>query len=543
MTPPGGSARSLGIAPALAAIVIVGLVPGAAGAATFNVNHTADRGDFNTADPFCDSNPTKAGRQCTLRAGVEQTNAQPGRDRLLLPPRTFEIKPGIGFGQLSVSDDLVVDGTSAAKTVIRLSAPASRIFEVGVAARLDLRDATVRDGVVADTGGGIRSFGTLILRRSRVRSNEAFANSGGGIYATGPTTILTSEIGGPKPADGNRALAGAGIYAVATGDQLVVRGSSVSNNIAETGDPGADVPLGGGIASIGAKLRVAGSEIRGNVARFVDPPTTEHAYGGGVFVTNEGMSLRGSVVVGNRVVGGPSAGAGLNVWTGPLTVVRSSIRGNVASEDASGGGISYGFAATASRVTVRDSTVARNRAGTVGGGISLREASGELENVTLSRNESENPGNPTVRGQDLFVHDATLDASHVTVVPSGSASLTAFTSTSPPATMTLRATVLGRAGVPVCTVSNGSAVTSLGFNVSRGTDCNLTASSDRPGINPRLGGLALNGGPTRTHALRSASPAVNRLAKGACAPPNRDQRGVKRPQGKRCDAGAYERKK
>ena len=51
----------------------------------------------------------------------------------------------------------------------------------------------------------------------------------------------------------------------------------------------------------------------------------------------------------------------------------------------------------------------------------------------------------------------------------------------------------------------------------------------------RLGELADNGGPTRTHALLPGSPAIN---KGAGCPA-RDQRGKQR-QGK-CDIVAFER--
>jgi len=56
--------------------------------------------------------------------------------------------------------------------------------------------------------------------------------------------------------------------------------------------------------------------------------------------------------------------------------------------------------------------------------------------------------------------------------------------------------------------------------------------------------LANNGGPTRTHALLDGSPAVDAgllFTDAACSGGNDfDQRGVARPQGVRCDIGAYE---
>jgi hypothetical protein len=61
-----------------------------------------------------------------------------------------------------------------------------------------------------------------------------------------------------------------------------------------------------------------------------------------------------------------------------------------------------------------------------------------------------------------------------------------------------------------------------------------------PGLaaNPGLGPLAANGGPTQTMALSPGSPAVD-LIKAPCGT-TPDQRGVARPQGAGCDAGAYE---
>jgi hypothetical protein len=55
---------------------------------------------------------------------------------------------------------------------------------------------------------------------------------------------------------------------------------------------------------------------------------------------------------------------------------------------------------------------------------------------------------------------------------------------------------------------------------------------------PLLGFLASNGGPTRTRAIAPGSAAANLADQALCAAI--DQRGVARPQGGGCDAGAYE---
>ena len=73
-----------------------------------------------------------------------------------------------------------------------------------------------------------------------------------------------------------------------------------------------------------------------------------------------------------------------------------------------------------------------------------------------------------------------------------------------------------------------------------------TGRRDRPaGMDPALGPLADNGGPTPTHALSAASPAVNAgnpnvLGSGGASCAATDQRGIDRPSGLRCDIGAFE---
>ena len=62
----------------------------------------------------------------------------------------------------------------------------------------------------------------------------------------------------------------------------------------------------------------------------------------------------------------------------------------------------------------------------------------------------------------------------------------------------------------------------------------------------KLGPLANNGGPTDTHALLEGSVAIDAVPQNECTDQNGnpvpvDQRGTPRPQGRACDAGAYER--
>jgi hypothetical protein len=90
---------------------------------------------------------------------------------------------------------------------------------------------------------------------------------------------------------------------------------------------------------------------------------------------------------------------------------------------------------------------------------------------------------------------------------------------------------------------SGGGPTSGGHNLIRSAvGCNYTkANTDIVGKDPKLGPLQANGGPTQTMAIALTSPALNAIPPAACAVA-KDQRGVHRPQGPRCDIGAYERK-
>ena len=67
-------------------------------------------------------------------------------------------------------------------------------------------------------------------------------------------------------------------------------------------------------------------------------------------------------------------------------------------------------------------------------------------------------------------------------------------------------------------------------------------SDDIFGLDPLLGALANNGGPTKTHALLKNSPALN-AADGTLLSPTVtvDQRGFPRPRGPAPDIGAFEK--
>jgi hypothetical protein len=82
---------------------------------------------------------------------------------------------------------------------------------------------------------------------------------------------------------------------------------------------------------------------------------------------------------------------------------------------------------------------------------------------------------------------------------------------------------------------------SFGHNLIQNANGWLNAgsqTSDLIGVDPKLGPLQDNGGPTWTHALLTGSPAID--AGDPVGAPSEDQRSVPRPQGPGFDIGAFE---
>jgi CSLREA domain-containing protein len=88
-------------------------------------------------------------------------------------------------------------------------------------------------------------------------------------------------------------------------------------------------------------------------------------------------------------------------------------------------------------------------------------------------------------------------------------------------------------------------ITDGGYNISDDRSFRFTEPTSKSNADPKLDpdGLQSNGGPTKTIALQKGSRAVDNVPRGenGCGTiVKTDQRWAQRPQGKRCDSGAYE---
>jgi CSLREA domain-containing protein len=263
-------------------------------------------------------------------------------------------------------------------------------------------------------------------------------------------------------------------------------------------------------------------------------------HGGGIH--NEGVLALEDVVVAENNAGEFGIGGGI-FNRGALVAQNVDVIFNSAEET---GGIAsmrrYGedsASITLSDVVIADNSSLLGVAGMVTGlGASLPgepRDSAVLTNVTISGNVSGLCS--ACAGGFSNLDDATL--THVTIAHNQGHGIFGLIGPFTPVT-SLENTIVANNGSDC-----GTGVVSLGHNLDSDGTCNLIATGDLPGTNPRLGMLQDNGGSTLTHALLAGSPAID-AASLDCPPPAVDQRGQSRlvdgngDEVIRCDMGAFE---
>jgi CSLREA domain-containing protein len=520
------------------AIVVLAVAAPAAPAATIKVTTTADT--------------LATGSGCSLRAAVIATNtdavaggckAGSGADVIkLAKDATYAFAIGGPFeegsaaGDLNVVGPLTIKGNGATIDADGLG----RVLEVRSGGSLKLSDATLTGGApTADSvGGALMNRGTAVLSHVDVVDN-GMSSQGGEVENHGTLTISDSTIA--RDVIQGYLIEGELVVTLENAGTLVLRRTVVQNGIvvllndAHAVASVSDSQLGFGQIGISnqGSLHLARSTVSGNTGDYVlysapginnggelwltdstvsdNTATTQYwAYasswsgfpGGGL--SNEGTAhVSGSTITRNALIkdcfsfylGGGcdlSAGAGIGN-AGMMDVANTTVSGNrieyacTRDDDPdappcpvdSGAGIAN---LSGSLVGV-GLTVADNHGAVAGGGVAVLGGSVSLTDSIVADNTADS-GNDCSGTLGVFAYSLLRDAA----------------------------------------------------------GCAITAGAGSLfGLDPLLGPLADNGGFTQTMALDPASPAVDAgPTKRRLGCPSRDERGVKRPQGARCDMGAYE---
>lgn len=358
-------------------------------------------------------------------------------------------------------------------------------------------DAT---GLVEGSGGGLGGFGG---------AQPAFAGTRGDGGRGGAGTALFERsaggggagFGGPggrgAPGTSGRSGGGGGGFGGGGGGGLDAGGGG---GIGGGGGGGRSDDLGGGSGGFGGGGAAWGGGGFGGGGGGVAPNTLASVPGG--YGAGNGQALAGG--------GGLGAGGALFVQSGRAMLVNSTFTQNRAQ-----GGASPGLGG-----------------GGLGGAVFNLDATVELSNCTLADNE-------VVGGS------ATVPADRIT----GTLYSVAFGNGAPAASLRLINSIVTATSAGDDLVSDqtaGSAtVTATSPNIVgryRAQNGSPISASGIQAVNPKLGALADNGGPTPTRLPASDSPAIGTGDPGACNTDpvlGVDQRGITRGED-RCTLGAVE---
>jgi CSLREA domain-containing protein len=288
----------------------------AAAASAFTVNSLSDTPDASLSDGLC----ADASGACTLRAAIQQANADPSADII-----DFAVNGTINLtGALpDISTDMTIRGSDPSLLTVRRDTGGEyRVFTVG-AATVAISKLTVSNGLAphgstdgsnglpGEPGGGISNKGTLTLSSCVISGNTSGKGGvssvghptpssfgpvgpGGGIYNEGELTMDNCRVSDNSAmavkmlAIGMNSLSGEGGGIYSTG-QLSMTNCTINNNRTDGnfGRPAVS-GVGGGIYALG-KTRMMNTDVRDN---------RSGSFGGGIYnsgdMTAEATSISGN---------------------------------------------------------------------------------------------------------------------------------------------------------------------------------------------------------------------------------------------------------
>ncbi|MBN1678737.1 MAG: hypothetical protein JW966_00500 [Anaerolineae bacterium] len=360
-----------------------------------------------------------------------------------------------------------------------------------------------------DSGpGSLRQ--AIIDANGNAGADDIVFSTTGTITLGSPLPAITEDLTITGPGAASLIINGAGLYRPfrITGADVTITGVTIQNGYT-TGNGGAIFNTGGGT------LTVSDSTFTSNEADF---------YGGAINSTGGTMTVSNSTFSGHIA----DSGGAIDTNGGTLTVSNTTFDDNWA---ASGGGAINTNGGT---VTVSNTTFDGNSSSGYGGAIE------NWNGCTLTVSNATFDGNSAAFGGAIsnYGSSSTLTVSNATFDGNAAGDLGGaiynYEGTATVSNSILSSSSSGGNCYGSGTLNDG------GHNINDDGSCGFGDMVD-----PRLGPLANNGGPTQTHALLPGSPAIDAIPPTDC-PLTTDQRGQPRPIDgdgdgiALCDTGAYE---
>lgn len=350
-----------------------------------------------------------------------------------------------------LGDDSLVSGaklTDVANTAVTELDDNVRLLEIN-------SGATVLIGLTLTGGRTTADFFHGGAIRSNSSSDLVIKNS----TVSGNSTIGWIAYGGAIFSSGPVTLTGS-----------VVSGNSTANNGAKGG------------AIFAGNVTLTDSTLSGNST------TGGNADGGGIFSSS--ATITNSTVSGNSTAGFRASGGGIQ--TGTAILLNSTLSGNsTTNAESPGGGLS-----ALGTVNLTNSTVSSNTTTLIfseGAGI-FSQGNVTLANSTITLNTA---GNPAVKGGGLHSVGNVDVSNSIVAGNSSNGGSDIFLSTTRSPTITARFSLIG--------TNNGNGIPAAPTPDGNGNLIGTTGAL----LDPKLGPLANNGGPTQTHKPLTDSPAVS----------------------------------
>jgi CSLREA domain-containing protein len=518
------------------ALSIAFTAPQRAYAATFTVNSIGDTSDAAPGNGVC----ADSLGACTLRAAIQEANFSAENDTI-----NFSVTGTINLmGALQdILSNVAINGPgSTLLTVRRDTGGDYRIFTIDSGRTVTLSGLTVMNGKTPDgapgptsggqagNGGGILNAGVLTLTDMVVTANftgnggnainpgTTFggpAGYGGGVSSSGSLTMTNVTVSnnttghGGNGGFGHHGGRGGGIQATGT---LTMTQCAVLGNNTGTGGVGSNAGASGGGGGDGAGIlaetgtfNLTNIIVNGNHTGNGAGESGTGGHGGGILVIGT-ATLTNSTVSSNTTGNGSAGfvgqgGLGGGIYNGgALTIMGSTIDGNSTGTSGPNGGSNGGGILNGATLKIINSTVSGNSTTSVGGGLSVGGTT-TLTNVTVTNNRSDSDNNGWGPGGGIYSFSGTLTLNNTMVAAN-------FKGSSP-------STTADDIDAPVQASSSYNLIGTGGSGgLTNGVNNNQVGVA-----NALLGALTDNGGPTRTHALLSGSPALdagdNSLAKDA----------------------------
>jgi hypothetical protein len=372
------------------------------------------------------------------------------------------------------------------------------------------------------TVSNLNDLGPGSLREAILDANQNGAGSDNIVFSSGLSGAI--DVGSdPSTGNGLYPLTPMNIQGPGAG-QITLRGTSGIDYVVFTGSyPGYGSTPGDPITISG--LTITGGNAANNLSRDS---------GGGIYNDDANLTVSNGVITGNHA---DDDGGGIYTYAaaGSLTLVNSTVSGNTASDgtdpNAYGGGI-----LSTGPLVIRNSTVSGNTSGGDGGGIYMRGSNPlTIENSTIANNASTANG-PDDEGGGLWNYEGSTDIKSATITGNrvgGSRGVGGgvYTAGDNPTTIvnSIVASNSGTVGNDLYLVHGGQVGFSLIKDPANSTSTGYSLTTTGPnitGVDPQLGGLANNGGPSQTQLPSATSPVID---KGNAFGLSSDQRGILRP--------------